>query len=143
MKVNSVHPMKRAGFREGEHTADWELYVWAPDLAALFEQAALGMYQLAGTVLAGEPKVFRSFELTAEDDESLLVAFLSELLYLSEQDHLGFDDYEITIQGTRLNVRLGGGRLLKQEKEIKAVTYHHLDIKHSAQRCEVTIVFDV
>ena len=133
----------RAGFCEGEHTADWELYVWAPDLAGLFEQAALGMYQLAGTVIASKPKIFRSFELTAEDDESLLVAFLSELLFLSEQDRLGFDDYRITIQGKSLKVQLGGGRLLKQEKEIKAVTYHQMEILHADQRCEVTIVLDV
>ena len=135
--------MKRAGFREGDHTADWELFVWAPDLTALFEQAARGMYQLSGTILNSGPKVVRSFELTSEDEESLLVAFLSELLYLSERDRLGFDDYEITIQGTWLKVKLGGGPLLKQEKEIKAVTYHHLDIIRGDRGYEVTIVFDV
>jgi SHS2 domain-containing protein len=37
-----------AGYREREHTADWELEVWAPDLPRLLEQAARGMYRLAG-----------------------------------------------------------------------------------------------
>jgi hypothetical protein len=43
-----------AGFREIEHTADWELEVWAPDLPALLEQAGRGMYALAGVRLALE-----------------------------------------------------------------------------------------
>ncbi|MFC2053874.1 archease, partial [Chloroflexota bacterium] len=36
--------MKReiAGFREIEHTADWELEVWAPDILELLKQAAIG-----------------------------------------------------------------------------------------------------
>ena len=36
------------GFREHAHTADWELEVWAPDLPALLEQAAHGMYAISG-----------------------------------------------------------------------------------------------
>ena len=64
-----------AGFQEVEHTADWELHVWAPDLGALLEQAARGMYQLSGTRLAGAPRVRRNLEIQAVDAESLLVRF--------------------------------------------------------------------
>ena len=39
------------GYREIEHTADWELKVWAPDLRGLLEQAARGMYALSGIIL--------------------------------------------------------------------------------------------
>ena len=58
-------PTQPAGFREKEHTADWELDVWAPDLPALLDQAARGMYWLMGAQLeegcapAAQPAILR------------------------------------------------------------------------------------
>ncbi len=40
-----------SGFREKDHTADWELEVWAPDLPGLLVEAARGMYWLMGARL--------------------------------------------------------------------------------------------
>ncbi len=50
------------GFREIEHTADWELHIWAPNLVALFEEAAGGMYKLSGTLLESRARVARSLK---------------------------------------------------------------------------------
>lgn len=133
-----------AGYQEVEHTADWELHVWAPGLRALFEQAALGMYALSGTRLQDEPRQIRSLELSASDLESLLVAFLEELLFLSEQEQIGFDVFDsIKLNNNRVQLRLEGAPILSQSKEIKAVTYHNLQIRETAQGYEVNIVFDV
>ena len=71
-----------AGFLELRHTADWEIEAWAPDLPKLFEQAAIGMYTLSGTHLYPEPRITHNLELVAADAESLLVKFLSELLFI-------------------------------------------------------------
>ncbi len=62
-----------SGYKEIEHTADWELEVWAPDLLGLLEQAARGMYALSGTCLAPGTRLRRSLSLPANDPESLLV----------------------------------------------------------------------
>lgn len=132
-----------SGFREIEHTADWELEVWAPDLRLLLEQAARGMAALAGVRLAEEPVQTRRIELEAADAESLLVGFLSELLYLSESENLGFDRFEIELQGLRLHARLQGAPIVRLDKEIKAVTYHRLQIQTTPQGLRVRIVFDV
>jgi hypothetical protein len=70
-----------AGYREIEHTADWQLDVWAPDLGALLEQAARGMYALAGVRLTDGPRQAYDLEVPFHDPEGLLVAFLSELLF--------------------------------------------------------------
>ena len=78
------------GFREHAHTADWELEVWAPDLPTLLEQAARGMYALSGMRLQpGSPKE-SSISLHAADAESLLVRFLTELLWVEQDQHAGF-----------------------------------------------------
>lgn len=135
--------MSLAGFQEREHTADWALHVWAPDLPALFEQAARGMYHLAGARLQQGPCVARTLELEAGDLEILLVTFLTELLYLGEQEGLGFDSYQLRLEENRLRAEVTGGRLAGLDKEIKAVTYHNLEIRRGTRGYEVTIVFDV
>ncbi len=132
-----------AGFREIEHTADWQLEAWAPELAGLLEQAARGMYKLAGIRLKSEPLTIRSFEIDAGDAETLLVRFLSELLYIQEQEGLGFDGYELKVRGYSLSARLSGAPLASTGKEIKAVTYHNLLVRSNPQGVSVSIVFDV
>ena len=132
------------GFREVAHTADWELEAWAPDLTGLLEQAAQGMFALSGTRLQPEERQNRSLDLHALDAESLLVRFLSELLWLGQQEGLAFDTFWFTLEpGWRLHVELGGAPIANQEKEIKAVTYHNLVIRRTARGLAVAIVFDV
>ncbi len=131
-----------AGYREVEHTADWALQVWAADLAGLLAQAAVGMNALAEVQLA-DARLQRTIVLEAPDAEMLLVAFLSELLFFGEDENLGFDQFEITLDGLHLRAVLGGAQYLSRKKEIKAVTYHNLAIKHRPGRVEVEIVFDV
>lgn len=143
-RVSAKMAVQSAGYHEIEHTADWELHVWAPDLSALFEQAARGMYALSGTRLQNEPRQMKYLELSAADIESLLVIFLEELLFLGEQDHLGFDAYDdVRLDENRIELRLEGAPILSQSKEIKAVTYHNLEIRESKRGYEVNIVFDV
>lgn len=132
-----------AGYREVEHTADWELQAWAPDLPGLFEQAAQGMVALAGVQIQSEPRLARHFTLTAADPERLLVSFLAELLWLGEGEGLGFDSFDLSIQANTLDARVTGGVIIERTKEIKAVTYHHLAIRPTGSGLEVNIVFDV
>ena len=79
-----------AGFQEIEHTADWALRVWAPDLAGLFIQAATGMNVLMEVMLEPVIRQEQQLSLSAADDETLLVTFLEEILFFTEQDDIGF-----------------------------------------------------
>ncbi len=134
---------KGFGFTEIEHTADWGLKVWAPDLDVLFAQAATGMYWLMETTLEPGPRVERAIALENLDAESLLVSFLSELLYLGESEGLGFDQFDLAVHEHQLHAVLRGAPVAEQKKEIKAVTYHNLAIIRGAQGLSVTIIFDV
>ncbi len=133
----------KAGFREIEHTADWELEVWAPDYLALLEQAAHGMYALSGTCLQPGSRLVRSLSIKMDDPESLLVRFLGELLFLDEKEGLGFDGFELQLEAGWLQARLAGAAVVSKRKEIKAVTYHNLAIRQTEKGLEVNIVFDV
>jgi SHS2 domain-containing protein len=134
---------EKQGFLEVEHTADWELQVWAPNLNSLFEQAAAGMYLLSGTVLDKGERVVRAVKLEAPDAEALLVSFLSELLFWGETEGLGFDEFSIQVTAGGLQGEVQGSKIKAQEKEIKAVTFHQMHIRESSRGLEVNIVFDV
>ena len=117
--------------------------VWAESMTALFVQAALGMNSLSGMRLAAGPRVSRALQHAAADEESLLVAFLSELVYLHDQEGLGFDEFQVDLQPPQMHVQMWGSPVISIEKPIKAVTFHYLKILRSARGCETEIVFDV
>jgi len=135
-------------FEEIPHTADWSLLVWAVDLSTLFVESARGMTSLSGIRLAKKPRIVRTLSISAADKESLLVSFLSELVYYAEQDHLAFDHFDLNLdleacQPCRLSAVLRGAPILSMDKAIKAVTYHNLHIHQTTRGYEVEIVFDV
>ena len=131
------------GYKEIPHTADWSIRVWADDFAGLLAESARGMYWLAEAKFVDQPRIKRSFETEGIDSESLLVAFLTELVYYAEQENIGFDDFVIEIKNDTLKVEMEGAPLKSLSKAIKAVTWHKLEIQESARGLEVEIVFDV
>lgn len=138
-----MQPQSPSGYREIPHTADWELEVWAPDLATLLVEAARGMYHLCEAILVSHPRITRRIELTFNELETLLVDFLSELLFLTEFEGLGFDEFNLQIESNRLIADVNGAKLETLSKEIKAVTYHNIDIRDSGSELKANIVFDV
>lgn len=135
--------MSVSGFYEIEHTADWELDVWAPDMRGLLEQSARGMYHLAGINIMPGTGAQREIEINGLDYETLIVDFLEELLWFAENDQLAFDHFDLAVDGTYLSALLRGGAILSLSKEIKAVTYHNLEIRSTEAGMRVRIVFDV
>ena len=131
------------GYREIEHTADWELEVWGPDIATLLVQAARGMYGLMGVDLVSGERIERRLELEADDPEDLLVDFLGELLFLLESEGIAFDELGLKVDGRRLWARLEGGPVAARGKEIKAVTYHRLEVHRGDCGLQTRVVFDV
>ena len=132
------------GFEEFEHTADWALRVWAPDFCLLLETAAFGMNHLSELKLERKRACVCDVSFEEPDRETLLVNFLSEILYYGEVEHIGFDHFEIHLDGLKLTATLYGAGILSQKKEIKAVTYHNLSIGETDEGVlEVKIVFDV
>ena len=133
----------QTGFREIAHTADWELQVWGVDMPSLMENAAEGMYTLSGTRFVSGSPVSRTFEVPFLDRESTLVDFLSELLFLSEQEEIGFDHFDIRLEGDICKIIAFGAPIASKNKDIKAVTFHNLLVRETENGLSVNIVFDV
>ena len=74
-------------FEELEHTADVRLRVKASTLEGLFSEAARAMMVVMyGSAEPGPMR--RKIEVRAPDLESLMHAFLSEILYVSEVEDM-------------------------------------------------------
>ena len=128
-----------------DHTADWAIRVFGPDLAGLLVNAALGMSSLmAADVTAVPANTTRHLQIEAFDAETLLVEWLTELAYLAEMEQLVFVRFQLAdVTPHHLRATVTGGRVAELQKHIKAVTYHNLEIMETAVGLEATIVFDV
>jgi SHS2 domain-containing protein len=135
----------KSGFREVDHTADLELEIWAGTLPGLFEEAARGLNQLLEIRWESDQDDHRieQFTVEAADNEGLLVSFLGELLYLLEQDRLAGKDFQVEISDSTLTAEVRCGHVRSYSREIKAVTYHRLDIRFNDGVYSVNVVFDI
>jgi SHS2 domain-containing protein len=74
----------------------------------------------------------------------LLVDWLSELLFLGEQEDVVFTGIdELHISGNQLRATVRGGPAHERRSAIKAVTFADLRIRETARGFETAIVFDV
>ncbi|MDY6868478.1 MAG: archease, partial [Chloroflexota bacterium] len=76
--------MSHYGYQEIDHTADLALKVWGEDFNTLLQQAALGVYDLMGIVVDEDVQIHYNFSIEKAEDETQLVDFLNELVYLAE-----------------------------------------------------------
>lgn len=127
-----------------EHTADFKIRVFGKDKKALFENAMVGMFE-GGEYEKEGKEIKRKIEISSFDLSSLLVDFLSEVLYLAEVkqevyfkvDFKKFSEKEI--KGT-----LVGKGLKSIRVQIKGVTYHDLDVHQREDGTwAATILFDI
>lgn len=120
------------GYRRLEHTADLRLLVYGSSLEALFEAAGRGLLHLMGK--GGSAGERRPVTMAAADHESLLVAWLNELIYLAATAGGPPAACGITALRRDGGVRLEGwvgaaSRWRPGQAEVKAATYHGLAVR--------------
>ena len=138
--------MKR--YEQIPHTADLAARIYGKNIPELFENAAYAMFDLMADLEGLGEDESETIEIEAPDEESLLVAWLNELLYKSFEKQALFRKFHV--------VSLNEGHLLAEAKgkkiegqsgklraEIKAATYHNLEIQKDREGYKITIVFDV
>lgn len=132
-------------WEEIDHTADWALRVWGEDRRTLFENAARGMISLiGGQADPGQTLRHRTFTLTAPDWETLLIDWLSELLFFIEDEGIIFTQITVhRVEDLGIEAEVQGAAGAGMEKHIKAATYHNLSIHPTDRGYETIIIFDV
>lgn len=128
-------------YEELSHTADVALRCSGPTLSDLFGAAAKGLAALIGT--AGAEGPWFAVALSAPDAETLLVDWLTELIFHAEQTGGTFSRFEVRVEDRlRLEARVWPAELRERRGVVKAATYHGLVIQPSAEGFSATIVFD-
>ena len=139
---------RKNGFRILDHTADVGLQAHGADLAELFANAARGMFSIVVSLETVQPTEQFPLQLTADNLEDLLVNWLSELLYLFSAKQILFRRFEITEIDNRQVLAKAFGEPLDQSRhelqaEIKAVTYHDLEVRKLDHGWSAKVLFDV
>jgi SHS2 domain-containing protein len=138
--------MKR--YEEIPHTADIAIRVNGSALKELFSNAAFGMFDIIADLEGLKKELSVAIHVEAATDEELLVSWLDELLYNFYTKGIIFFDFDIKeLEGGKLAARVHGRAVGKNRNrlktEIKAVTFHDLNIKKTDNGYSVEIVFDV
>jgi len=130
-----------------EHTADVGIEAHGKTLEEAFEEAAKGMFAIITNEGKIESKEKRRIEIPLDrDEEILLVDWLNELLYIHDVEGLVFGEFEV-----KINKKLTGyayGEKYSRQKhgygmQIKAVTYHMLEIKRNKKGVTIKVLFDI
>ncbi len=130
-----------------DHTADVGIIAYGADMNEAFANAAKALFSLVTELDDVEEMVHRDIELTAPDQESLLVAWLNELIYLFDAEQIIFKRFDITqLSQTQLKARSYGHKVDSSKHKIKtgvkAATYHMLKIDKS-NGSKVQVLFDI
>jgi len=130
-----------------DHTADIGIIARGSDPADLFSNAARGMLSLMIDVSTLYRDTTREVILEARDQEILLVQWLNELVYIMYSEKLALWEFDISIEESRLTARCSGQKLDFHKhqllREIKAATYHDLQIVVRGGEYSAKIIFDI
>lgn len=128
-----------------EHTADVMVRCTGADLEECFENAAYAMFDQIVDAERIDDVTERTIEVTQKDDCDRLYAFLSELLFVMDCESIVFNDFHVEFDDDTVRCIAKGEPLdIKKHHaraEIKAVTYHMMDVDRSGP--SVTVIFDV
>lgn len=133
-------------FEELSHTADIRMRVRAPTLDLLFSDAFLALMQtLYGNDRRGGET--RELKIGAADTETLLMDFLSEVLFIGEVGGLVFASARVTTDGHILTAVLDGEPFDRSRHaegtEVKGISYSGMAITRDTNGYMVDILFDV
>lgn len=130
------------------HTADLGIEVWAEDLVGLYVNSARALFDLIVGLDKIEKKEKHVVSADGIDKEDLLISFLNELIFLFATKKLLFSDFLVEeISDTHIRVTAEGKKFDTDKHEIiheiKAATYHDINIEKVNNRYITRIIFDV
>eukprot|EP00898_Chlorokybus_atmophyticus_P003541 jgi/Chlat1/4188/Chrsp27S04282 len=139
-----------ANYEYLDHTADIQLHAWGACAEEAFANAGLAMFNYMVPIDDVEERVSQQFEASGHDMESLLFAFLDELLFIFSTEFfvckrlvlnkLDRDNWSV--------VATGHGERFDRKRhqsgtEVKAITYSNLQVHEQEGHAEVYVIVDI
>ncbi|MDO5859537.1 archease [Methanobrevibacter sp.] len=131
-------------------TADIGFKSYGNSLDEAFENAGLAIFNIISDTSNIDSKISKSFEITSEDEVSLLYDYLEELLFYHEVEFMLFSKFDVDIKKTDeqfiLKATISGEPIdwdkHERKTEIKAITFHMMDVKKT-DRYELRAIVDL
>lgn len=131
-----------------DHPADLGIEATGKTLREAFESAAKGLMSVIVDLVSVDARDSLPVELTARDIDQLLVRWLTEVLYVYDGQQFvpkEFDIHELSSQHLKATVR---GEPISAEKhrmrlDVKAITYHQLEVKEDNDGALVRVFLDI
>ena len=131
-----------------EHTADIGFEAFGATGKEVFANAARALMHLMVDLESIAPQEKLSLRAEASDMPSLLVNWLSEILYLFDAEGWLFRDFEFEdLTDHSLAARARGEKFDRRRHQVKllvkAVTYHQLVLRETAQGWHAQVYVDI
>lgn len=140
--------MDKVNYKLLDHTADFGIEVIGTDLKELFVNAALAMFDLITDCSDLTSKNKSELQIKGSDYSDLMVNWLRELLYLWNGQKMLIKKIAISsISDKKLLASITYDQfnpdIHEVKNEIKAVTYHQINVKQISDGWKAKIIFDV
>ena len=131
-----------------DHTADIGLIVYGENLKTLFENAGEAFFHLITDLKKVRRRIEKRVEIEKEDLDRLMVDWLSELLYFHDVESLLFKGFKVESVGENGLKAVVKGEPFQDgvhviKTEIKAVTYHQIEVLKKKGSWRAQIIFDL
>lgn len=134
-----------------EHPADLKIRAFGKTKEELFLNMVKGMTDglhpeiKKPTVHTQQASELKNIKITSPDLGALLVDFLSEILYLIQINKEIYNNINFKkLSDTELEGELIGQKIERFDEDIKAVTYHALEVHQGKDGTwEATVLFDI
>ena len=135
-------------YKEIEHTADIGVEIYGNTLEEVFVNAGYALFDTIVEVSTIQPTLERTVHVTGNDVETLLMNWLRELLYLFSIDEEVYTEFEIqSLLPNEITAVIKGETLDRKKHhfntELKAVTYHQLELTYEYNLWRARVIFDV
>lgn len=130
-------------------TADIAFEAYGKTLNELFSNAALAMFEVMINTKQIKPKIKKTLKVEAEDLKGLLFAWLNELLVFYGSDNLAFSKFEVKVSEEKMDLKgVCFGEKIDVKKhevrtEVKACTYHQLEVKKIDKKWKAQVILDI
>jgi SHS2 domain-containing protein len=131
-----------------DHTADFGIRIFGVDAADLFRNGALALTDIIADTQSMKSTLAYHVRVTGNDWEDLMVNWLGELLYLWAGEEMLIQDVAIeSICENEIEALVHFETYSPQrhvlKNEIKAVTYHQIQVFDKGPQWQAQVIFDV
>ena len=135
-------------FRILEHPADIGFEAFGSTREEVFANAARALFHLILDLDSVEPRTEVVVQVEGSDPASLLVNWLSELLYLNDAEGWLFSEFEVErLDDRSLTARARGEKFdrtrHRAKLQVKAITYHQLELERTAEGWYARVYVDI